>query len=258
MVELPTLYPELGECIEAQLADLADVPPGGLGKACEELCVFMRTAGIGALLLEMDVDRFYHMLIRSGLTRAFLLSRTPPAEKQEARFCVITRSNGFFDALAADRFDIASNIAYLSPPKWNRKYEYEDDYCYVRFLHEIVRGSEKAVKEEILHRFTEILEGEKSNRLEILAALLEGSADQFEEAFAALLVERTSDLDLEQKSLARNEVEFAAGRFVFIEGLALLRIAARAGFQTKVEYEYCPKEARLPMQVAFPDDGYPK
>ena len=92
MTDLVALYPELAGLIESQLADITLAPPEQLGDSCEVLCTFMRAAAIAQLLMEMNTDGFYHRLIRSGMTRRFLLSRTPPQEKQESRYCKIQTS----------------------------------------------------------------------------------------------------------------------------------------------------------------------
>lgn len=257
MIDLTSLYSELESMIDSSLRELAEVPPSELGPLCEELCVFFRTAGIGALLLELDVNQFYHMLIRSGLTRVFLLQQTAPEEKELSRFCKITKANGFFDSVAANRFDVAEKIAVLSPQKWMERYEYEDDYCYILFLHNMIRGGEKSLKEKIVNQFEKILEGESSPKYDVCYALFKQDNQYFDDAFSGLINLWTDEIVFQKKSISRNEIEFAAARHVYVEGLALLRIAEIVGIETQDEYQYCPKEARLPMHTPFPNTGFP-
>ena len=45
-----------------------------------------------------------------------------------------------------------------------------------------------------------------------------------------------------------------AERQVYVEGLAMLRIADRLGLKTQGEYLYCPSLARVSMQKPFPGE----
>ena len=45
-----------------------------------------------------------------------------------------------------------------------------------------------------------------------------------------------------------------AERQVYIDGLALLRIAERLSFTVQAEYLYMPSLARVPMQRPFPGE----
>jgi len=119
MLDLPSLYPELRSILQDQLTALADIQASQRGDACESLCSYFRTTGVAALLFDLDVDEFHHMLIRSGLTRVYLLQNTSDDEKAASRYCRITRSNGLFDAVAAGQFETARRIVSLSPAKWN-------------------------------------------------------------------------------------------------------------------------------------------
>ena len=48
--------------------------------------------------------------------------------------------------------------------------------------------------------------------------------------------------------------EIVAQRQVFVEGLAILRLAERRGLTTQAEYQYCPSLARVPMRTPFPGE----
>ena len=45
---------------------------------------------------------------------------------------------------------------------------------------------------------------------------------------------------------------------VFVEGLALLRLAERLGFELRDDYPMCPGIARLRPGKPFPDDMFPE
>lgn len=258
MIDLVTLYTELDPMIDSLLTSLPNERGAEKGKTCEDLCVHYRTSGIAALLLELDIDRFYHMLIRSGLTRLFLLKTMSQEEQEGSRYTKLTRANGFFDSVAANQLNVAEKIVFLSPRNWNKKFEYEDDYCYILFLHQMVKGGENNQRREILTRFEKVLDGEPSQKLDICYALLERDSGKFDDCFHDLLGFWTEEIEYQMRSISRNEIEFTAAKHVYIEGLALLHLAEMTGIETREEYEYCPKEARMPMSAPFPDNGYPK
>ena len=258
MLDLDLLYHELDSIIDNKVRKIIHVSEDEIGSLCEDLCLFYRTAAIAALLLEMDIERFNRMLIYSGLTRLYLLKQTEGEAKNKSRFCKITRANGFFDSVAAGRFDVAKDIVALSPLNRNEKFEYEDDYCYVLFLQKTVTSGNKNLRWEILKRFEKVLEGEASPKLGICNALFKQDSEMFEDSFLEFLELWTDEIEYQEVSMSRNEVEFSTARHVCIEGLALLRFSEIAGIVTQEEYEYCPKEARMPIGSPFPDFGYPK
>lgn len=258
MIDLNTLYPELESMIDSKLKDLSTAQKNELGPLCDELNIFYRTCGIAAILIDLDSDKFYHMLIRSGYTRLFLLEQFSGEHKMESRFCKITRSNGLFDSIAANRIDIAKEIADLSPMKWNKKFEYEDDYCFILFIHEMIKNPENNILEFILQRFKGILANQSSSKYDVCFSLLERDDSSFDQSFMAMLNDWENELDRQAKSIGRNEVEFSTAKYVYIQGLALLKMAEKLGIKTKDEYLFCPKEARMKLVKPFPENGYPK
>lgn len=258
MLELTELVPELDSIIEYKLNEISQAAAKDIGPLCEELSVFYRTAAIGALLLELDSDRFYHMLMRSGFTRVFFLQKTTPIHESQLRYRKITRSNGFFDSVAAGRFDVANNIGTLSPSHRIERYEYEDDYYYVLFLHELIRGIEAESLLAILAAFKTAVTEDTSSKYEVCSALLNRDKEGFDAGFSRLLEERTEEIEFQKRSSNRNEAEFASAQHVYVEGLAVLRIALSRNIPVQEEYIYCPKEARFPLLAPFADFGYPK
>src|SRR5215831_18040349 len=96
----------------AAVLDDPDYPVNELGLVSEDVSTKLRTLAILSLLVEGDTNLFCHNLIRSGLTREILLVRSL-AEHFEDFHHAISRSGGFFDALAAGDFDLARRIANI-------------------------------------------------------------------------------------------------------------------------------------------------
>jgi hypothetical protein len=259
MIELRDIYSDFPEILSVKVDGISGAYlSAALEPLCEEACIYFRAAGIAAVLVEFDIDGFHHMLTRSALTRTYLLERTPSVERDASRYCRISRATGFFDALAIGQVELARRIIAAGPQQRNVDYEYEEDYAYVRFLYGLLLGAGAAEQLAILDDWKTLLDGVKSAKHDVCRALLTRDAAVFDAAFAHLLDARGHELHAQERSISRDEMEFAGGRHVYVEGLAILRIAEMLGIATQPEYKYCPKETRQPMGAPFPDDLYPR
>ena len=226
---------------------------GELGRVSVELCGKLRALAIIALLVKGDSDKFLHNLIRSGQVRETFLSRLKEAGHQHEHHLASGRFEGLLDAIAAGDFELAQRIAWLSPRSFEPTREYEDDFCHAQILHRIVHGVQAAsVYEPFFDRFEAALQGQPGPRLAVLRALVARSQADFDAAFEALLQERRATLQADAARAQLEEPQMLAERDVFIEGLALLRLADSAGLATTREYLYCPSAARQPMRRPLP------
>lgn len=258
MIDLSQIYPDFPEILERKVDDITRSSPADLGPRCEEACVYFRTAAIASVLVALDTDGFYHHLIRAAHTRLYLLEHTKPAERDASRFCKASRANGFFAAVAAGSMDLARGILQKSPQQRNVSYEYEEEYAYVSFLYGLLLGAKVDDQRAILDGWKDLLDGQRSAKHDVCRALLNGDPAVFDGAFERLLDAREKELYEEERSLSRVEIDFAGGRYIYIEGLAILRFAEALGVKTKPAYRFCPREARLPMRAPFPNDLYPR
>lgn len=228
-----------------------------LGKLCEKATETYRTLAICRLLCEADCDGFYHDLFRSAKTMEYYLHRCR-LEGHVDFFSVSSRNDAFFDAIAANAFDVARSITLLSTDVWFQDDEYEDDFYYTQFFHQwtSVGTVSNGESERILERFEKALEGIASPRYTICNAFFMRNEQSFHEAFDQLIEERTKILAL-NKEHSMMEDSHTVNNFIFIEGLAILRLAGQVGFKTETEYSFCPSLARVSMKTPFPNDGYP-
>lgn len=226
-----------------------------LGRVSVELCGKLRALAIVALLTTGDSDKFLHDLIRSGRVRETYLARLSQAGYQTDHHLASGRFDGLIDAIASGDFELAHRIAWLSPRVWEPTREYEDDFCYAQILHRLVHGVQAAsVYQPFLDRFDAALRGQPSPRLDVMRALVARSQPDFDAAFEALLQGRRDEI---QANIARSQIEepqIAAERSVFIEGLAVLRLAGIVGLTTQDDYLYCPSNARLPLREPVPSE----
>jgi Immunity protein 49 len=228
-----------------------------IGETCEEIWTYRRGLAILHLLLYGDHRAFLQELARSAQCRRYHLRRCA-AQGYTDFYCSSSRSEPYWDALAASCFELARDIAGLSPVNFREGEEYEDDYCYQRFIYQWLDGNLIATPEliSLIQRFEGALEGAQSPRLDICKSFFERDEEAFTRAFYLLLEERYAQIKREKFGIAEESVCAAAGTYVFIEGLGLLRIAELAGIRIRDEYPLCPLLARLAVVGDIPADEW--
>jgi hypothetical protein len=233
----------------------SEYPVDEIGRLSLEISDKFRSLAIIVLLVHGDTDLFYHNLIRSGMARERYLKRLRDERLTQDHHFALGRYEPLLDAIAAGDIALARRIVALSPAQWQKEREYEDDYCYAEVLRRLIQ--EEPPEHEIssfLKQFEACLEGESSARLDVCRALTQRDQEAFDEAFTAILDEREM---LIAENKARGQLEdpqVAAQRQVFVEGLAILRLAEGRVLKTEQEYRYCPSLARLPMTKPFPGE----
>ena len=229
------------------------------GSISFELNGKLRALAIITLLAKGDSDKFLHNLVRSGRVREAYLTRIKQTNRQAEHHLASGRFDALLDAVASSDVELAQRIAWLSPRTWEVQREYEDDFCYAQILHRLVHGVQAAsAYQPFIDRFEEILDGQASARLEVVRALVAHSQIDFDESFEVLLQERQDEIAANIARYQLEEPQIVAERQVFIEGLALLRLAGIVELTTQTEYLYCPANARLPMRnpvPVMPSDG---
>jgi Immunity protein 49 len=232
-----------------------EYPVDELGTLSLELSSKLRSLAIMTLLVKADTDRFYHNLIRSGMARETYLQRLKDEAIDNHHHRASGRYEPLLDAIAAGDLELARHIADLSPREWQQGHEYEDDYCYAQILHRLVQ--EIPPEQELpslLERFEVYLDGQASARLDVCRALAERDQDAFNEAFRGLLDDQEARIATDKARGEMEDPEIVAQRQVFVEGLAILRLAELRGLMTQQEYRFCPSLARVPMGTPFPGE----
>lgn len=241
--------------LEFEQGRLAAHPPiARLGELCDYLGDLHRANAACCVLLDGDSEAFAAELARSAGVRAHYLRRCAAESGHRDLHLAVSNGPGFFDALAARAFPLATEIAALSPEAWAEDAEYEDDYCFYRFFHLYIRQDPGLHGQlgDLLARFERALEGQPSAGLAICHALLELNQDAFDEAFEDLLDERTAELEQDATLTFNDPIVYHAKRKVFTLGLGVLNVADRAGLRTLPEYRYCPFLCRLPVEPRPP------
>jgi hypothetical protein len=224
----------------------------GLGRLAVDVSFKLRSLAIMVLLVKADTDRFHHNLIRSGLTREAYLRRCLQEKRLEDHHRASARVAPLLDAIAAGELALARRIVDLSPVEMLDGHEYEDDYCFAQVVHGFLQPTPPEPEmAKLLDRFEAY---EPDARLLVLRALLERKADAFADAFAALLDQRGAEIDAAKARCQLEEPEIMAQREVYVDALALLRLAGWRGLPTARDYRYCPSLARAPMRRPMPSE----
>jgi hypothetical protein len=210
------------------------------GRFYEEAAQALRGHAILRLLIDADADGFANDLIMSGQSRRGWLRRCA-RQKYEDHFLALSRSGSLLDCIAADALGLAGEILQLSPSSFRKNDEYEDDFWYQRLLGQLAVGAPAAERQKSLDALARAADP-VSARLAIARALSTPDAVAFPDAFAALLRERETE-NQEDEGLAQEDVARALETKVFVEGVAVLKLARRARIPTEDEYPMCPELA---------------
>ena len=233
--------------------------PEERGGAAVTVSAHYEALGICELLLDGVIDVFFHQLIRSAQTRKWLLERSK-TDTFPDKVVKASLVRPLCDAIAANQFTLARDIAALSPTAWLRDVEYEDDYCYAHFLHRYLLDDPQPALEGILTQFERSLEGGDSPRFRMCSTLLHTHHDQVGEAFHQLLEEREEKIENVKATSAHwdgGDPVLYANASVFVEGLAWLRLLERKGMTMDDEYRYCPSIVRTTNYAPFQATTFP-
>ena len=177
------------------------------------------------MLLFGVVDPLHIAQMQSTSAYVFALRRTTDDDEK-----VTSLAGCFWDAVSAQYWDAAREIATLSRMTHNPKREHEDDYLYVAFLMQrYFLEAPTDAQDALLDRWLVVLEGALDPCLDLCRALRDGDATAFEDAIVAMSVHREADAQRGKKRGRLTDEEMAWLLPVWPEGLALLRFAERDG-----------------------------
>ena len=231
-----------------------DYPLDELGGLTREICSHLRSLGIMVLLSQGKSDRFLHNLIRSGRLRLAYLNRVRREARLEEHDFVSGICEPLLDAIAAGDLQLAEQIAATAPGELRPEHEYEDDYCYARVLRCLLQGRQSdADVLALLARMEAYLGDPDEARIVICRSLTGTDQPVFDVALTGFLDARTNAIEADEARGELAEPPVLAQRMVYVDGLAMLRLAGLRGFRTDPDYLYCPSLARQPMVEPYPD-----
>jgi hypothetical protein len=214
----------------------------------------LRQVGCGLLLANLDVDGFQHSLFQSAQLYEWLLDQRARHPGLDVYYLCKSRALPLLDALSFGRTDVAQRIGKKLDTPWQPKMEPEEDFRYFELLSgPLLARQPDAAK---LAAFERSLE-EPSARFNVVTALVQEDADAFWQALAVLTREWEADIEEQRRRDALDPYFTTTEAFIFIEGIALVRLAELWGIRTEPRLPFMPQEAFLPPSRTFPEGFRP-
>jgi hypothetical protein len=142
-----------------------------------------------------------------------------------------------------------------SRTSWLQGAEYEDDYCYAQLIHRLVsQENGEIVANALIEQFERVLDGQPSARLDVCRSMLNRDQAAFDEAFDNLIHEQEAKIAADKARFQLEEPEVMSQRLIFVEGLAVLRLATLRSLKTEPDYLFCPSIARLTEPFRVPEE----
>ena len=220
-----------------------------------EVCSRFRQLGCGLLLADLDTDGFQHSLYRSAHLYLWLLEQRDTHSELDAYYLCKSQAQPLLDALALGQLELARRIGRKMMPSWAPRMEPEEDFHYF----DLLAGPllEQHQDEGMLARFEHSLQGDASARFDAVGALVRRDEEGFWQALSSLTREWEEGIEEDCNSGSVEPSFEQTEAHVFIEGLALVRLAESRGISRRERLPFIPSEAFQPVSEPFPEDLTP-
>ncbi|WNG33320.1 hypothetical protein F0U61_06590 [Archangium violaceum] len=216
-----------------------------------------RVLGICALLRHLDAEQFAKLLRKSGLARLQLLRQATPENPVPPRLLAISHDVGFCAALAAGDLNTATRIAERSPDTYVDGWEHEEDFLFFHFLQQLLHApDDTAARHRTMERWTQVVEGEPTVYFTVCRTLLDADEAAFSMALEELIETRKESLRKYRQQLDFDQELDATEGKVYINGLALVRMAQSRGLTVPERLELIPRQARVAACEVLPEDAW--
>lgn len=224
----------------------ADAPRDALLAEVEEICLHAQVMAASHLLVEgQPQDLFVDLCCAAESWRRLhlLLERRklppPPASSNLP----------LLGAIAADDQALAASLGGLAATAWQPGEEYQEDCDWAVLLAALAGAGEVP---RALERLGRSGAGTHADHLAAVRALQGRDAPAFVAALGRLAAAREEEWAGYAAAGALPEPELGAFRFLWLEGLALLRLADRAGLDTgEARFPGCPPLARVARRASY-------
>ncbi|MFP2926891.1 Imm49 family immunity protein [Pyxidicoccus sp. 3LG] len=221
-----------------------------------KLCSELRRLGCGALLASYDTERFGRCLFCAADLYLQLLEGKAGWPHLDPYDMARSRGQPLLDALAIGDWGLAARVGRSMEPRWREGLEYEEDFCFFEclpLLATLAAGQPPAdaALQDSLDRMRRATQGIDYPRLGVLEALVQVDAEHFEEALLPLIAEHKAEVARQRKSGLGDAVFLRTEAHVFVEGIALVRLARALGLRTRSQYPLIPPAALKPLPGPF-------
>jgi len=215
-----------------------------------------RALAIYGLLLNASASRYFVNLCKSGNLWHYFLRRVNQGHRSKPIYKCASLSLPFIDALVSGCMVTATKIASLSAREYNSTLEYEDDFLRYHFLQMFTLNLSTSANVDlgqILDRWEEVLAGGgRDLYFPVCRALYQNDSGYFFRSFPELLSHRAVEVDGWKEDFSFDPQVRIVESSIFMNGLAILRLAELLGMPTESEYEMIPSIARLPLGLTPP------
>lgn len=241
---LPLAVKNIGMNLESMLPRLAAGKPTRHGT--HQLCHMYRLIAYGEFLMSCDLKPWVEHLSKSAHARHAFLTTAPSEQK------ACSQTDAFFDAVACQDHDTAHALATAAPRQCADHLEYEEDYCYLRFLMDTFLGEPDAARETLLNRWSVLLDGAADARFALCLTLWEKDSDALPDVLADAI-----EAVLEEKAKTA-----ASGRLSVDETTILAHLSTEVltwlhlcapHIALEADYPLAPAPLRSPHRLPFPD-----
>ncbi|MBL0699211.1 immunity 49 family protein [Comamonas sp. JC664] len=216
-----------------------------------------RILGICALLRDLDGESFTQSLRKSSLARMHLMQQRSAQAPLPHHVLAISKDTGFIAALAAGDIDTETRIAEHSPRAVIDGAEYEEDFLFYHFQQRMLSTpTNQAELQGIIDRWTRVEEGEATAYITICQALLEQNAASFCSALDAVLEMHKEQLRRYGKQADFDRELAATEGKVYLNGLALVRLAQSLKLAVPERPELIPRRAHEASCPPLPEDAW--
>lgn len=235
-------------------------PDEASGLAYVNAAYHYRTLAVCELLFEANAHRCFGFLCKSAQVRLQFLKRVAAGHGADARYLCTSHNFPFADALAAGDFSTAYNIAILSPQQPLREVEYVDDFLRFHFLHLLCRkvyAAEDPDLDSVLEQWETVLEGGEDYYLAVCKALWHRDVDRFSDALGELVAQRKNKMAVLKQDDTTDDQIWLSQAPVFMNGLALIRLAEALDLTIDDEFDTIPEVGHLlPSFTPPPQDNW--
>lgn len=210
-----------------------------------------RYLGCGKLLSGYDAVSFFYCLHLAADAYLQFLERKQQWPDLDPYYMARSRAEPLLDALALGDTELVRRIDALTVATWQDGMEYEEDFWFLTLLPRLLLPTTRP--EELhdgLDAMERALEGIEFPRYDALVALVKGDSEGFEKALLALIDAWRADAERERRGGLGNQFALSTEAHVFVEGIALVRVARARGLDTRSQYPLIP-----PLALSEPQPG---
>jgi len=206
-------------------------------RAFKKYCFALHQIAYVEILEDINFANYSSNLIRSAENWLHLLKQLNSGKDTVPTSFLLP----LFGVLAIGSNDLASDIANNASDK-KVPPEYDDEFYYADLLHHLVLEN-KVELENCLQRYEESLGDEDSTRLQVCKSIAERNEPEFLDAIATLNENFINEMEVKASMPSVSPAEINAARHVWLEGIALIRLANSYGIKSSFDYLSIPYAA---------------